>query len=79
MILRALLLREALDSYAFKLRLSQDNLNQEIYLNDYLSLAEWTTLEVIKEHLKPLFLCTKDLKGNATLKEGALKASYGVL
>jgi hypothetical protein len=34
---------------------------------------------VIKEHLIPLFLCTKDLKGNAKLKEGALKASYGAL
>jgi hypothetical protein len=34
---------------------------------------------VIKEHLMPLFLRTKDLEGNAKLKEGALKASYGAL
>jgi hypothetical protein len=79
MILRALLLREALDSYAFKLRLSKDDLDLEIYNNDYLTDDEWATLKVIKEHLMPLFLCTKDLEGNAKLKEGALKASYGSL
>jgi hypothetical protein len=37
MILRALLLREALDTYAAKLRLSKDNLDLEIYDNDYLT------------------------------------------
>jgi hypothetical protein len=79
MISRALLLREALDAYAFKLRLSKDDLDLEIHNNDYLTEAEWATLEVIKDHLMPLFLCTKDLEGNAKLKEGALKASHGSL
>jgi hypothetical protein len=40
MILRALLLREALDTYAAKLRLSKDELNREIYDNDYLTPDE---------------------------------------
>jgi hypothetical protein len=34
---RALELREALDTYAFKLRLSKEDLNKETHLNDYLS------------------------------------------
>jgi hypothetical protein len=40
MILRALLLREALDTYAAKLRVSEDELDQEIYHNDYLTVDE---------------------------------------
>jgi hypothetical protein len=36
MILRALQLRKALDTYATKLRVSKDTLNQEIYNHDYL-------------------------------------------
>jgi hypothetical protein len=40
MILRALLLREALDTYAAKLRLSKDELDREIYDNDYLTPDE---------------------------------------
>jgi hypothetical protein len=37
MILRALQLREALDTYAAKLRVSKDTLNQEIYNHNYLT------------------------------------------
>jgi hypothetical protein len=36
MILQGLLLREALDTYAFKLKVSKDNLNKETFENDYL-------------------------------------------
>jgi hypothetical protein len=35
MILRALLLCEALDTYAIKLWVSENKLNQEIYYNNY--------------------------------------------
>jgi hypothetical protein len=79
MVLRALQLREALDTYAAKLRLSKDDLDREIYNYDYLSDNEWATLKIIKEQLEPLFLATKSLEGNAQLKEGALKASHGAL
>jgi len=37
MILRTLQLREALDIYAAKLRVSKDTLDQEIYNHDYLT------------------------------------------
>ena len=47
MIRRGLELREALDAYAFKLRVFTEPLDQEIFANDYLSLSEWETLEVI--------------------------------
>jgi hypothetical protein len=79
MILRALQLCEALDTYAAKLRASKDTLDQEIYNHDYLINNEWATWEIIKDYLKPLLLCTKDLEGNAKLKEGAYKASHGIL
>ena len=36
MILRALLLRDALDTYAFKLKVSKDELDRETFDNDYL-------------------------------------------
>ena len=36
-------------------------------------------LELIKEHLEVLFRATKDLKGNTKLREGAHKASHGIL
>jgi hypothetical protein len=34
---------------------------------------------LVKEQLEPLFRLTKDLEGNADLKESACKASYGAL
>jgi len=34
---------------------------------------------LIQEHLKPLFLLTKSLKGNADLTEGVQKPSYSAL
>ena len=37
MIIRALALREALNTYAFRLRLSTKALDQEVFKNDYLS------------------------------------------
>jgi hypothetical protein len=37
MIRRALELREALNAYAFKLRLLKEDLDKETHLNDYLS------------------------------------------
>jgi len=37
MILRALLLREALDIYAFKLKVSKDDLDKETFNNNYLN------------------------------------------
>jgi hypothetical protein len=79
MIVRALQLREALDTYAAKLRVSKDDLDQETFKNDYLDETEWHTLKLIKTHLEVLFRTTKDLEGNTKLKEGAHKASHGAL
>jgi hypothetical protein len=79
MIRRALELREALDTYAFQLRLSKEDFDTETFQNDYLSDNEWETLRLIGEQLEPLFRLTKDLEGNADLKDGACKASHGVL
>ena len=67
MIRRALELREALDLYATKLRVSIEALNKETYTKDYLTPIEWEALELIKNQLEPLFLITKSLKGNANL------------
>ena len=78
-VLRALQLREALDIYTTRLRLSKDDLDREIYNYDYLSDNEQAILKIIKEQLELLFLATKSLEGNAKLKEGALKASHGAL
>jgi len=36
MILRALLLHDALDTYAFKLKVLKDELDRETFNNDYL-------------------------------------------
>jgi hypothetical protein len=47
--------------------------------NDYLSDDEWHALEIIKDHLEPLFYMTKALEGNADLKDGTCKASHGSL
>jgi hypothetical protein len=65
--------------YAAQLRGSRDNLDQETYNQDYISDDEWQTLGIIKKQLKPLYKCTKDLEGNATLQERAGRASYGTL
>jgi hypothetical protein len=69
----------ALDMYAAQLRGSRDNLDQETYNQDYISDDEWQTLCIIKEQLEPLYRCTKDLEGNATLQEGAGRALHGAL
>lgn len=64
MIIRALTLREALNTYTFRLRLSTVPLNQEVFKNDYLSDKEQQTLKLISQYLEPLFRLTKDLEGN---------------
>jgi hypothetical protein len=79
MIRRALELREALDLYANKLRVSTEALDTETYKEDYLSPTEWTALGLIKDQLEPLFLITKSLKGNPDCLDGARKASHGAL
>jgi hAT family C-terminal dimerisation region len=78
MIIRALALREALDTYAFRLRLSTEALDQEVFENDYLSDNEWKTLTLISEHLEPLFRLTKDLEGNPD-RFDPTSASHGAL
>jgi hypothetical protein len=61
------------------LKVSKDKLNIKTFKNNYLNNNKWETLSLIKDHLKVLFRVTKDLEGNAELKEGALKASHGAL
>ena len=79
MIRRAIELRQALDIYARDLKRSTDAEYLEIWKNDCLNNEEWETLELIRDHLEPLFRLTKDLEGNASLKEVAGKASHGAL
>ena len=79
MIRRALELKEALDTYAVKLRVSIEDLDTETYKEDYLTPTEQEALQLIKDQLEPLFRITKALEGNADLKDGAYKASYSAL
>jgi hypothetical protein len=78
-ICRALLLYEALNTYAIRLKVLKDKLDIKTFKNNYLNNKEWNTLSLIKDHLEVLFRTTKDLKGNIKLKEGARKASYSTL
>jgi hypothetical protein len=79
MICRALELREALDTYALRLNVSKDAFDRETFTEDYLSDDEWDALSLIKDQLDPLFRLTKDLEGNADLKDRSCKASHGAL
>ena len=72
-------MRQALNEYAAILHVSTEAEDQEIFDNDYLSPEEWSTLEIIRDQLEPLFLLTKGLEGNAKMTEGALEPSYGAL
>jgi hypothetical protein len=64
MISRALDLREALDTYAFVLQISEDKLDLKTFHEDYINDNEWKTLALIAEQLEPLFRLTKDIEGN---------------
>jgi hypothetical protein len=79
MIRRALELREALDRYASKLRVSKDPLDLETHEQDYIIPEEWDALQIMKNQLEPLFMLTKNLEGNADLPSGAKQASHGAL
>jgi hypothetical protein len=79
MIRRALDLRKALDAYALKLHVSKDTFDRETFEQNYLSDDKWELLALIKDQLEPLFKLTKDLEGNADLKDGVCKASHGAL
>jgi hypothetical protein len=72
-------LKEALDTYTVKLRVSTEDLNAKTYKEDYLTPMEWEALQLIKDQLEPLFRITKALEGNTDLKDGAYKASHGAL
>ncbi len=79
MIRRAIDLREALNIYALKLRVSTDPYDVETFNDDYLTDKEWDALTIIRDQLEPLFRCTKDLEGNPDLLDGAQKTSNGAL
>ena len=70
MIRYALELHEALNTYATKLKVSKDSLDQETFNNNYLIDNKQEVLKIIKEQLELLFLLTKSLEGNTKLKEG---------
>lgn len=53
--------------YAYRLRLSKEAFNLEVFQNDYFSDDEWKALTLIVDYLAPLFHFTKSLKGNADL------------
>jgi len=48
-IRRAIDLKEALDIYALKLRVSTDEYDQETYQSDYLTEEEWSALRLIRD------------------------------
>ena len=79
MIRRALKLRDALDTYTIKLRISTKEYDVETFYYGYLSTVEQNTLAVIKEQLEPLFLLIRSLKGNTKLNKAGGKLSYGAL
>jgi hypothetical protein len=80
MIRRALELKEALNAYCVKLRVSKEDLDQETFLQDYLTDDEWTALEIIRDQLEPLFRLTNDLEGNASIRDDkAGGASHGAI
>lgn len=78
MIRRALELKEAINTYSGQLRISRDQLDQDVG-QDYLQDEDWLTLQYVKAHLEPLFFITKGLEGNADLEESAGKASHSAL
>jgi hypothetical protein len=71
MIQRALELKDTLDLYALKLRVSTNDYNVETCRDDYILEDEWKALAIIKEQLEPLFRATKELEGNVDLKNSA--------
>ncbi len=75
-IVRALDLREVLDTYATKLRVSADVLDTETFKYDYLSNDKQKSLGFIKDQLQLLFLLTKELEGNTEDRAGVCKASH---
>jgi hypothetical protein len=79
MICRALELKDALNTYVAQLRVLKEALDKETFDQDYLLEEEWISLEMIKDQLEPLFRLTKDLEGNADLKDSIYKASHGSL
>jgi hypothetical protein len=78
MIIRALDLRDALDTYAIKLRVSKDALDLKTYEQDYLTDDEWSTLKLMGDHLEPLFRLTKAMEGNPD-KHDPTSSSHGAL
>lgn len=65
MIERAIKLRDSIDQYCFKLTRSADEADKDARL-DEISSADWEILVKIKAILKPFFITTKHLEGNAT-------------
>ena len=55
---------DSIDRYCFKLTRSADEADKDVQL-DELSLADWEILVKIKSILKPFFITTKHLEGNA--------------
>lgn len=74
MIERAIKLWDSSDQYCFKLSFirSADEADKDTQL-DELSLADWEILVKIKSILKPFFITTKHLEGNA------IDGSHGAL
>ncbi len=68
----AIKLWDSIDQYCFKLTRSADEADKDVQL-DELSSADWETLVKIKSILKPFFLTTKHLEGNA------IDGSHGAL
>lgn len=65
MVERALKLRDSLEDYNAKMQRSTDPADSEVCLDDITS-DDWEMLVKIKAVLKPLFISTKRMEGNAT-------------
>ncbi len=64
MIQCAIKVQDSNDQYCFKLTRSADKTDKDVQL-DELSSADWKILVKIKSILKPFFITTKHLEGNA--------------
>ncbi|KAM4056473.1 reverse transcriptase (RNA-dependent DNA polymerase) [Hirsutella rhossiliensis] len=74
MIKRALELRCAIELYQSRWQKPKNDPDHRDLTNDFLNAGDWVELERFYEFLKPFYILTKTIEGNATL---ALHPSYG--
>ena len=79
MIRCALELKDTLNIYTMRLKVSKDKFDQETFNKDYLSDKEQRALEIICNQLKLLFCLIKKLEGSIILVDSTYKVLYSIL